>query len=407
MGSSPSAPQCSGSEAPCNSGCACILRHSPEANDAQLVKAEQMLWAESGEERTEDAISVILLSKSVSHSLPDLSRAVKVDGILWSQQEDYMGVGDAIVMETMTIEQAKIRSLTSGGCRGFSIQGKPHRDGTVQVMFNATWNVFGEGWTSYRRLFDLDCTSQHPVFRFQDSGLYSGQWKGKLRHGFGMQRWADGSVYEGQWLANGATGRGRIKHANGDTYIGEWFENKAHGLGTYHHHKGTMTYAGLWSDDCQNGLGVEMWNTGSGYQGVFDKGLKHGVGAYSWPDGSLYQGMMFANNLQGYGTFIGAAGCNCNGEWCDGVTHGIGKLSWADGREYAGQFDYDNQHGFGIFSWPEGCSYKGYWRSGEQHGQGCYKKVDGTIVSALWERGSQIQIVRAVGPIEPAADAAV
>eukprot|EP00919_Chromeraceae_sp_WS-2016_P063815 GHVR01151030.1.p1 GENE.GHVR01151030.1~~GHVR01151030.1.p1 ORF type:complete len:107 (-),score=28.69 GHVR01151030.1:193-513(-) len=37
-------------------------------------------------------------------------------------------------------------------------------------------------------------------------GVYEGQWKGKMKHGYGVQSWPDGSKYEGKWANDVASG---------------------------------------------------------------------------------------------------------------------------------------------------------------------------------------------------------
>jgi len=53
-----------------------------------------------------------------------------------------------------------------------------------------------------------------------------GQWKGTMRHGYGVQVWPDGARYEGYWKANKAHGKGKFYHVEGDVYEGDWLEDK-------------------------------------------------------------------------------------------------------------------------------------------------------------------------------------
>lgn len=59
-----------------------------------------------------------------------------------------------------------------------------------------------------------------------NNAVYKGQWKGKLRHGYGVQTWPDGAKYEGYWQNDKAHGHGKFYHVEGDTYEGEWAEDK-------------------------------------------------------------------------------------------------------------------------------------------------------------------------------------
>jgi len=234
---------------------------------------------------------------------------------------------------------------------------------------------------------DQNVQEQRPSFVFKSGAVYTGQWKGSMRHGTGAQRWPDGAVYEGNWQNNQADGKGRFIHRTGDIYIGSWKTNKAHGLGIYHDNNAHKTYEGVWTQDFLFGLGVETWNDGSRYVGLFDDGQKTGYGQYRWADGSHYEGAWKANSFEGNGTFSGADGRTFRGEWRGSVIHGIGKYQWTDGREYAGTYTSDKKEGFGIFTWSDGRKYEGFWHDGKQHGQGRFTSKDGTMHTALWLEG--------------------
>ena len=64
------------------------------------------------------------------------------------------------------------------------------------------------------------------VYKGMDEGQGLGQWKGEMRHGFGIQIWPDGAKYEGEWRNNKAHGKGKFYHVEGDVYDGEWVEDK-------------------------------------------------------------------------------------------------------------------------------------------------------------------------------------
>jgi len=53
-------------------------------------------------------------------------------------------------------------------------------------------------------------------------------------------------------------------------------------------------------DDCQHGIGIEVWNDNSEYNGNYFKGKKHGLGTYAWSDGSRYEGEWLESCLHGY-----------------------------------------------------------------------------------------------------------
>ena len=83
---------------------------------------------------------------------------------------------------------------------------------------------------------------------YTTGAIYTGTWKGGMRHGKGLMIWPDGARYDGNWSFNWACGQGKFIHTDGDTYEGEWANNKANGQGTYQNVKGAR-YVGKWKDD--------------------------------------------------------------------------------------------------------------------------------------------------------------
>jgi hypothetical protein len=77
-----------------------------------------------------------------------------------------------------------------------------------------------------------------PPTTLPNGGVYTGEWKGPLRDGFGQQLWPDGSRYEGYYHLDKACGYGKLYHADGDLYEGEWLNDMAHGRGKYSHSNG-------------------------------------------------------------------------------------------------------------------------------------------------------------------------
>merc|ERR1712050_827975 len=91
-------------------------------------------------------------------------------------------------------------------------------------------------------------TAKRPPYTFKSGAVYDGEWKGCMRHGYGVQQWPDGTTYAGEWEESRAEGRGRFVHCDGEMYIGEWRANTAHGKGVYYQ-KDLSTYTGEWSND--------------------------------------------------------------------------------------------------------------------------------------------------------------
>ena len=76
-------------------------------------------------------------------------------------------------------------------------------------------------------IIDYDASSyiieKRPPFTFKNGAIYEGEWKGKIRVGFGTQFWPDGAKYEGEWKNNKAEGKGKFWHVDGDVYEGMKF----------------------------------------------------------------------------------------------------------------------------------------------------------------------------------------
>ena len=149
-------------------------------------------------------------------------------------------------------------------------------------------------------VFDQDAPIETRDHIYTTGAVYSGQWKGGMRHGLGKMKWADGASYEGEWQLNTAHGKGKFFHVEGDVYDGKWANNKANGFGIYTNAKGAR-YEGHWKDDQQHGEGVENWSEGAKYEGEYNLGKKEGTGKYTYADGSTYDGQWTDNKINGFG----------------------------------------------------------------------------------------------------------
>ncbi len=50
--------------------------------------------------------------------------------------------------------------------------------------------------------FNQNAPLVHRKYTYKTGAIYSGQWKGGLRHGQGVMTWPDGAKYEGMWELN-------------------------------------------------------------------------------------------------------------------------------------------------------------------------------------------------------------
>ena len=111
------------------------------------------------------------------------------------------------------------------------------------------------------------------------SGVYEGDWKNGLRHGFGKFTWN-----------------------NGDTYSGLWQDDKRHGQGTYIWHDGSK-YQGNYSHGIRSGYGIYYYTNGTIYEGTWQNNLKHGIANFYYKE-SVNIGGRYHNNEYVSGTGI-------------------------------------------------------------------------------------------------------
>eukprot|EP00403_Amphidinium_massartii_P012579 CAMPEP_0178416990 /NCGR_PEP_ID=MMETSP0689_2-20121128/24347_1 /TAXON_ID=160604 /ORGANISM="Amphidinium massartii, Strain CS-259" /LENGTH=380 /DNA_ID=CAMNT_0020038349 /DNA_START=164 /DNA_END=1304 /DNA_ORIENTATION=+ len=144
---------------------------------------------------------------------------------------------------------------------------------------------------------------ERPETIVEGGAKYVGQWKGSVRHGYGVITQPDGSRYEGVFHEGQAHGEGKFVASNGNRYEGQWVGNRAHGEGTYNHNDGS-TYKGQFAEDEKSGKGVERWADGCTYEGEFHFGCKHGHGIYKSNSQTIvYDGQFHNDKMEGLGTY--------------------------------------------------------------------------------------------------------
>eukprot|EP00401_Gymnodinium_catenatum_P077875 CAMPEP_0117500074 /NCGR_PEP_ID=MMETSP0784-20121206/22585_1 /TAXON_ID=39447 /ORGANISM="" /LENGTH=342 /DNA_ID=CAMNT_0005295265 /DNA_START=92 /DNA_END=1119 /DNA_ORIENTATION=+ len=201
---------------------------------------------------------------------------------------------------------------------------------------------------------DKDLQEERPTYTFSTAAKYEGQWKGRHRYGFGVQKWVDGASYQGQWRGDQAYGHGRFVNSKGETtYVGQWKHNMAQGMGIAY--QTDSTYSGEWKDDLQSGYGVETWKSdGARFEGEFKDGTKHGFGTYFWPGGAIQVGVWKNGEMNGGGDYKAKDGTQVQGMWADNHKNGTAKYSWANGEKYEGQYVAGQREGFGIYHFSDG-----------------------------------------------------
>mmetsp|Transcript_60859 Transcript_60859/g.113816 ORF Transcript_60859/g.113816 Transcript_60859/m.113816 type:complete len:392 (-) Transcript_60859:114-1289(-) len=228
--------------------------------------------------------------------------------------------------------------------------------------------------------FELRGFGPRPPHRFHSGAVYTGQWCGNHRHGFGSQLWPDGAQYEGCWSNSSASGLGRFKFSDGSVYVGHWRGNRFHGLGAHYLADGT-SYHGQWVHGSRDGVGVEICpvkadQPAATYWGDFCRGQKDGLGVCEW-DNSQFAGQWRAGLISGHGVLTSDC-CRriYRGQWLHAKKHGRGVYTWPDGREHRGQYQLDAASGFGKFSWPDGKEYFGFWQNAHIIGPGFFNVED-------------------------------
>jgi len=84
-----------------------------------------------------------------------------------------------------------------------------------------------------------------PGFEHEDGGRYSGQWRGRNKHGAGCYSYPNGDSFEGGWQFNRKHGQGVYRFAQGGFYAGGWEAGERHGPGVRVHPTGREE-PGVW-----------------------------------------------------------------------------------------------------------------------------------------------------------------
>lgn len=69
--------------------------------------------------------------------------------------------------------------------------------------------------TNYEKYYD-----QKTMINLPNGDIYEGTLSGKLKHGYGIYRFAKGDIYEGEWENDLQQGNGVLQYADGSVYEG-------------------------------------------------------------------------------------------------------------------------------------------------------------------------------------------
>jgi len=205
-----------------------------------------------------------------------------------------------------------------------------------------------------------------------ENGIYEGEIKNNLFHGFGKFMWTAGVIHEN------FSEKQRL--LNGDIYEGGWVEGFKHGFGVYRFNNGDI-YEGNFIKDIKSGLGKYYFQTGEKFEGEFLNNFINGKGKSILPNGNVYEGEYSYDKFHGFGKMTYSDGVYV-GYWEYGKRHGKGKFTHPNGNIYEGDFANDSSTGKGVFIFFNDINYIKYvgeYSNGLCHGKGEYYLKNGTV----------------------------
>jgi hypothetical protein len=123
-------------------------------------------------------------------------------------------------------------------------------------------------------------------YKHVDGGVYSGEWKGFVKHGFGVYTYPSGSIYSGEWKENVKEGFGTYRYAVGGAYIGGWKNGNPSGMGIRVYKSGKSAHGNFAEGKLVDKLQAEVC------EATIDRGLraaKHASSIAKERNQSVYQ----------------------------------------------------------------------------------------------------------------------
>jgi hypothetical protein len=253
--------------------------------------------------------------------------------------------------------------------------------------------------------------SIQPPYTFTSGAVYTGQWLGGFRDGWGKIAYSSGATYEGYWSFSRPHGEGTFSFPRGETYKGRWKNPLSQGMFSL-----CKTGEG-WRESVQDGFEwlwyieevrkmppvnaqrqtvidsikksqrrVAAIQADIQQLGSFKKGKGRDLVELKEADGQ-YIGEVFNGVKDGFGKLVWNTRDYYEGQWDTGYQHGWGRNVWDDGSFFVGMFKRDNKEGVGEYKWEDGTSYLGEWRDNLMHGCGKYLWPDGRIYEGEWRSG--------------------
>jgi hypothetical protein len=266
------------------------------------------------------------------------------------------------------------------------------------------------------------------ALRYKSGGVYTGEWLGGFRDGFGEMVWRDGAKYSGNWSYGKPFGLGQFRHIDGEVYDGNWSHCRVKQRDVFFTN-GNLRIGDPISDGyvwlivkqeefrvnppkapTANVFGrllVESkLKTLLAKQQKLDEVLqeprkllaralvpsemleagKREFKQKRYPNGNIYIGEWLDNKRDGNGKHIWSNGDVYSGGWKDDMQSGWGKSNWVDGSSYTGSYSQNIKEGTGEYHWKDNSMYVGEWKANEMDGHGEYHWTDGRKYIGDWSR---------------------
>ena len=85
--------------------------------------------------------------------------------------------------------------------RGF-LERRRYRVKKLNLKIQSKYFKSDEGKETLNGLYQTNASLEERTYTYSTGAIYTGQWKGGLRHGRGKMVWADQASYVGEWQYN-------------------------------------------------------------------------------------------------------------------------------------------------------------------------------------------------------------
>mmetsp|Transcript_5186 Transcript_5186/g.6911 ORF Transcript_5186/g.6911 Transcript_5186/m.6911 type:complete len:109 (+) Transcript_5186:303-629(+) len=108
-----------------------------------------------------------------------------------------MGIRRNRPSEESLMRVVRVQSLI----RGF-LQRRRYRIMKLTCEVQSKYFKSDEAKETLNGVYRDEASLEHKVYTYRTGAVYTGQWKGGLRHGKGTMVWVDSARYEGDWNYN-------------------------------------------------------------------------------------------------------------------------------------------------------------------------------------------------------------